>query len=101
MATRWSRPSGFIDHPPFNFNYSIDKPVYTVITVVKTVTFLGATALAATASIAAFLLVTGRSVSLLGILAEVLASRAFLALFCLGCLNAIRRIMFRLNDRDV
>jgi hypothetical protein len=90
-----------IDSPPFNFSYSIDKPVFVVITGVRVMAFLGTALFAITGGITSYLLLTGKSVSVFPIFWQVLTSRAFQGLTCLAILNGVRRIMFRLNDQDV
>lgn len=90
-----------IDHPPFNFNYSIDKPVYTVITIIKALSFLSAMLLGVTGVWAALLLLSGKQVLVLDVLIKVLRSRPFQGLICITLLVGLRRVMFRLGDRDV
>ena len=72
-----------------------------MITVIKTGTLLGTFLLAATGAIAAFRAVTRQPVFGLDLLLEVLSSSVFQAVICVGVLIGVRRIMFRLNDRDV
>ncbi len=90
-----------IDHPPFNFNYSIHKPVYVVITAIKVTTFLGTLLLATTGFWAAGLLLIGKSVSVFAVLRQVFLSRPFQGVIVLAMLVGLRRVMFRLNDQDV
>lgn len=90
-----------VDNPPFRFNYSIDKPVYAVITALTVTAFLSAVLLGTTGSITTILLFTGRPVSVFGVFLQVLTSRVFQGLIAVTILVGLRRVMFRLRDRDV
>lgn len=91
----------FVENPPFNFSYSIGKPIYAAVTVIRVSAFLILILLAATALGAGVQLIRGGAVSIIATLQQILSSRYFLILGALATLVALRRIMFRFNDRDV
>jgi predicted unusual protein kinase regulating ubiquinone biosynthesis (AarF/ABC1/UbiB family) len=90
-----------VDHPPFQFNYSIDKPVFAVITGVKVLTFLGTVLFTVTGLVAGYLLLRGQQVLVPVVLQQVIQNRAFQGLTCLAILVGARQVMFRLGDNDV
>lgn len=90
-----------VENPPFNFSYSIGKPIYAALTVLRVSAFLVLMLLAATTLGASVQLIRGSAVSIVAMLQQVLSSRYFLILAALATLVALRRIMFRFNDRDV
>jgi predicted unusual protein kinase regulating ubiquinone biosynthesis (AarF/ABC1/UbiB family) len=90
-----------VDSPPFSFTYSISKSIYAFITFVKVVSFLGAVLLGVTFAIAAPMRFLGHTLAPDTVLMQVLKSRAFLGVASVALLVGLRRIMFRLNDRDI
>ena len=89
-----------VDHPPFNFGASVAKPAYAVITGFKVAVFLGELLLAATGVLTVWLLIAGQPAAISQSILKVLNSHAFQVTSCLAVLVGLRRVMFRLNDRD-
>lgn len=90
-----------VDSPPINFAYSINKSIYAVITAVKVAAFLGAVLIGGALVVAAPRRLLGHTLALDIILSQVLRSPLFLGVAGAALLVGLRRIMFRLNDRDV